>query len=123
MVALVVGAAASLGLTLRAGNRGQSSILMLLFVLWVLSPFVGLALADKASPRWTISTRATLYVVTLISTAGSLALYGGVVSMPPGTKTAAAFLLAPLASWLLLVIVVAVATYVSTKGLPRDADA
>src|SRR5258708_34538516 len=111
MVALVVGAAASLGLTLRAGNRGQSSILMLLFVLWVLSPFVGLALADKASPRWTISTRATLYVVTLISTAGSLALYGGVGSMPPGTKTAAAFLLAPRAAWRRLRICLAGASW------------
>lgn len=109
----------SLGLTLHAGNRGQSSVLMLLFVLWVLSPFVGLAMADRASTRWTTNTRATLYVVTVIVAVGSLALYGGIVPMPRGAKTAAVFLLAPLGSWLLM-IVIAVAAFVSSRRTFRE---
>src|SRR5258708_4281029 len=69
----VVGAAGSVGLMLRAGQGNDSRILLALFAIWVLSPFVALVLANMISRRWSVLTRATLHGVMLILTVGSLA--------------------------------------------------
>lgn len=44
MLAVVAGAVGSVGLTLRAGHRNNSLVLQMLFLIWVLLPFVALAL-------------------------------------------------------------------------------
>ena len=75
-VALVIGGGGSVALTLYVGRENSSVVLMTLFVFWVLSPFVGLAVADALSKRWSVSARAALRAVTLIIAAGSLAIYG-----------------------------------------------
>ena len=111
--AVVVGAAGSVGLMLRAGH--PPLFLLVLFTGWVLSPFVALVLADIVSKRWSVVTRATLYSVMLILTLASLIIYGGIVSRPSGTRPAAVFLLVPLGSWLLITIVVPMAALVSGK--------
>src|SRR5437867_167243 len=59
-IAVVAGAVGSVGLTLRAG-RGTPRFLLVLFVIWVLSPFVVLAWANVVSKRWSVLTRAALY--------------------------------------------------------------
>ena len=74
----LAGAAGSVGLMLHAGSHQNSRILLLLFVVWVLSPFVAAVLANVVSKRWSVLTRATLNVVTLVLTLGSLAIYGDV---------------------------------------------
>ena len=116
LVAVVVGAAGSVSLMLRAGH--PPIFLLVLFTGWVLSPFVAVVLADIASKRWSVPTRVTLYGVMLILTLGSLAFYGDIVSMPPGAKPAFVFLVVPLGSWLLLMIAVPIAAVVSRR-LPR----
>src|SRR5690242_19448141 len=73
MSAVAAGAVGSVGLTLRAG-RSTPRLLLILFVIWVLSPFVALAWANLASKRWSVPTRATLYCVTLVIMLGSLAV-------------------------------------------------
>jgi len=40
---------------------------------------------------------------------GSLAIYGNMVSTPPGSKLAVPFLVVPLGSWLLITIVIPMA--------------
>src|SRR5262245_21009562 len=45
-IAVVAGAGGSLGLMLYAGRRNPSWILLLLFAIWVLSPFVAAVLAN-----------------------------------------------------------------------------
>lgn len=95
----------SVGLTLYMGRRNDSIILPILFVSWVLSPFIVLLVANLISNRWPIPTRTTLYSATLVVALASLALYGGVAFGPPMAKPAAVFLLVPLASWLLIVII------------------
>ena len=89
------------------GHRNPSRILLILFAIWDLSPFMALVLADIVSKRWSVLTRATLYSVMLVLTLGSLAIYGGVVLGPLKVKPAAVFLLVPLASWLVIAIVAA----------------
>src|SRR5258707_11665562 len=105
----VAGAVGSVGLMLRVGHRNDSRILLALFAICVLSPFVALVLANMISRRWSVLTRATLQGVMLILTVGSLAIYGNMVSTPSGSKLAVPFLVVPLGSWLLITIVIPMA--------------
>src|SRR6266478_1133574 len=75
LIAVVVGAVGSMGLMLWAGRRNSSRLLLVLFALWVLSPFMALVWANVAS-RWSVLTRATLYAVMLVSAFSSFAIYG-----------------------------------------------
>ena len=106
LIAVLVGAMGSVGLTLCAGRHNHSLILMALFAVWVLSPFMALVWANVVSKRWSALTRATLYSVMLVLTLGSLAIYGDVALGPPRAKIASFFLVVPAASWLLIAIVV-----------------
>ena len=121
LIAVVAGAAGSVGLMLRAGH--PAIFLLVLFTGWVLSPFVVVVVANMASKRWSVLSRATLYGGMLILTLSSLVCYGGLVSMPPGTRPAAVFLLVPLASWLLLAIALAVSALTSRRRSRRGASA
>jgi ABC-type transport system involved in multi-copper enzyme maturation permease subunit len=116
LIAVLAGAAGSLGFMLRVGHRKEIAFLLVLFAIWVLSPFVALILADRASKRWSARTRATLYVVMLLVTLSSLAIYGYVALGPPRPKPASVFLLVPLGSWLLMAIVVPLAALLSGRG-------
>jgi hypothetical protein len=77
---------------------------MVLFALWVLSPFVALVLASVVSKRWSMVTRATLHTLMLILAICSLAIYGVVALGPPRAQTAFVFVVVPPASWLLMAI-------------------
>ena len=109
MIAVLAGAAASIGFTLRVGHRNNSRVLLVLFGTWVLSPFIALVWANVVSKRWPALARTTLYTVMLVLTLGSLAIYGDVAFGPPRAKPAFVFLVVPLASWLLIAIAVATA--------------
>ncbi len=117
LIAVLAGAVGSVGLMLRAGHLNPSRLLLVLFALWVLSPFIALVLANMVSKRWSVVTRATLYTVMLILTVASLAIYGYVAFGPPRTKPAFVFVVVPPASWLLIAIVVPIAALIS--GRPR----
>ena len=123
LTAAVAGAGGSVGLMLWVGRRNPSRILLVLFAIWVLSPFLALALADIVSKRWSPLTRATLHGVMLILTLGSLALYGDVALRPPRATPAFVFLVVPLASWLLMANVVPMAALASGRRSRRDAGA
>jgi len=115
LIAVLAGAAGSLGLMLYAGRHNDSRLLLVLFALWVLSPFMALVLAHVVSKRWSALTRATLYSVMLVLTLGSLAIYGDVALGPPRAKTAFVFVVVPPASWLLMAIVVPIAALISGR--------
>ena len=123
LIAVLAGAAGSLGLMLHAGRRNDSRILLVLFTIWVLSPFVALVLAYVVSKRWSVLTRATLHSVMLVLTLGSLAIYGDVALGPPRAKTAFVFVVVPPASWLLIAIVVPIAALISGRLSRRSAGA
>src|ERR1017187_4324033 len=118
-IALLAGAVGSVGLTLYTGRHNDSRILMVLFALWVLSPFMALAWADVVSRRWSVLTRTTLHGLTLVLPLCSLAIYGVVALGPPRVKTAFVFVVVPPASWLLVVMAVAVAALISGRRSHR----
>ncbi len=95
LAAALAGAAGSLAFMLRAGHRNSSLMLLALFTIWVLSPWVALVLAWVKSPG-----RLVLILMPALAV-GCLAVYGWTMAHPP-RKAAAVFLLVPAASWLLM---------------------
>jgi hypothetical protein len=123
LIAVLVGAAGSVGLMVHAGHRTNSPrTLLVLFTLWVLSPFVVLVFAIIASKDWSVLARATLYCVVVFLTVSSLAIFGDVAFGPPRTKTAFAFVAVPPASWLLIAITVLIPGLISRRGSRRSND-
>lgn len=113
LITVLAGAGGSVGLMLRAGRNNNSRILLVLFAIWVLSPFVALIFADLVSRDWPVLTPSTLYTMMLVLSLGSLAIYG-YDAVRPRAKAAFVFVVVPPASWLLIAIVVPVAA--STSG-------
>jgi hypothetical protein len=113
LVLIVVAAIVSFGLMLHVGQY-RLNILMLLFAVWDLSPFVALFLAGIVSSRWPILMRAVLYALMLLVASESVLAYGRVVIKRPA-QPAFAFLVVPLVSWILLIMGLLIAHVVSTK--------
>jgi hypothetical protein len=121
LTALVVGAGGSLGFMLWVGHRNPQPVLLVLFAIWVLSPFMALLLATVVSKRWSVITRTTLYGAMLVLTLNSLAIYGYVALGPRRSTPAFVFLVVPLGSWLLMAIAVPVAALISGRLSRRGA--
>ena len=105
-IAAVVAAAGSVVCVLWVGHRNRSAALLVLFILWVLSPFVVGAWADRESAGTPAGGRGILHGLTLVIAIGSLAIYGWVAMGPPRPKPAAFFLIVPVVSLLLLALAV-----------------
>jgi hypothetical protein len=118
LVAALCGAVASTGFLLRAGQR-TPRLLLAAIGLWVLSPFVGLLLANVYSQRWPVPLRATLYSVTLVVTLGTLAVYTFDLLWPRSAQPAFVFVLVPPVSWLFGAIVVPAAALISRSRSRR----
>jgi hypothetical protein len=117
VIAVVAGAAGSVGLTLYAGRHNPSRLLMTLFAMWVVSPFAALILAAMVAKSWSILTRATLYWLMLVVTLSSLVIYGVVALGPP--RGAFAFVVVPPASWLVMGMVLPMAVLLSRRRSGR----
>ena len=89
----------------RAGHDQKSILLIVLFTGWVLSPFIALFIADMISKRWLTKTRFNTYLLIIFITLASLLFYSGALNVP-GTKPAFKFLIVPLLSWVLILIIV-----------------
>ena len=114
LIALLAGAVGSIGLWFHASQH-PPLLIVVLFVIWVLSPFVVLVLAHLISKRWSVLTRATLYSVMLVVTLGSLAIYGYDALRPRKEQPAFWYVLVPLVAWLLIAIVVLIAALISRR--------
>ncbi len=116
-IALLAGAAGSVGLMFRVGH--PPLLLRVFFVMWVLSPFVILLWANGVSKRWSLLTRAALYAVILLLALGSLAVYGAVAFGPPRAQAAFLFVVVPPTSWLFIAIIIPTAALIS-RSLSRQ---
>lgn len=117
LVCVVVSAIGSFVLMLHVGQY-RLSVLMVLFALWDMSPFAALVALGIASRRWPVLMRGALYAVMLFVAAESLMAYSRVVLKRPA-QPAFAFLMVPLASWVVLVVVVLVTHVISTRRSGR----
>lgn len=121
-IAALLGAAGSVGSVLWTGRQQESRILLLLFCLWALSPFMALLLANVASRRWSVVSRATLHGVMLVFSLVTLAIYGNVSLGPPKGKSAFLFIVVPPASLLLLAIIVPLTALTFGRLFQRPLD-
>jgi hypothetical protein len=109
LIAVLAGACGSAGLTLYAGRHNESRFLVALFLTWVLSPSAALVAATVVSKRWSARARVTLHSLMLVLPLASVAIYADVALGRPRAKPAFAFLVVPLASWILLAVIVPIA--------------
>ena len=108
-IAIVVGAVGSVALFLRASQRkGPTPLLIVLFVIWVLSPYVLLVVARLFAKRWPPSSRAWIHLAAVVVAALSLVAYSVTALGPSEPKTQVFVLVAPV-SWLLVAIAVGIA--------------
>lgn len=114
LVILLLSCCGSFWLVLRASGPDEPVFPEGLFVSWVLSPFIALAITSTFSARWSVSTRVTLYSMMIFIGLCSLVGYSGVLS-PPGAKLLAVFHVVPLASWLLMAVAIPLAAILSNK--------
>ena len=120
LIAVLAGAAGSVGLTLNTSRgRDLGLLAILVFAIWVFAPFVALVLAHALARRWLVHTRATLYCLMLVVALGSLAMYVGDALLNPGTQDAFVFVVVPLVSWLLIALVVPTAALISGRRSRR----
>ena len=120
LIAVLAGAAGSVGLTLSAG-QGRDLRLLVVFTIWAFAPFAALVLAHVVARRWLVHTRATLYCLMLVLTLGSLAIYVGDALRHPGTQDAFVFVLVPLVSWVLIALVIPIGAFAAGRLSRRDA--
>jgi hypothetical protein len=120
LIVLLIGAAASLGLMFNAGRNQSSVLLIVLFTIWVLSPFMVLIIVNLVIKPWSPATRVTLCFLMLFITFFSLLGYRGILD-PPGAKTAFKFLVVPFVSWLLIAIVILI-TELCSRRLSRKTN-
>ena len=120
LIALLAGSVVAAALTLYAGRNNSSRILTILFVVWVLSPFLGAAFAILRWRRGSALTRATLDVAAVLLTFATLAAYALHDLGYWKVKTGTVFLMVPLVFWLLLGIVLMAAAF-SSRGKSQRA--
>ncbi|MFI5154379.1 MAG: hypothetical protein ACHQET_13655 [Chitinophagales bacterium] len=100
---LLAGAVSSLALMFSEGRNQKSIILIMMFSVWVFSPFFALLVANTRSRHLARRTHTTYYLLAFFITLGSLVIYSGGWNMP-GAKPAFKYLVVPFISWLLIAI-------------------
>ena len=102
LFSLLVGAVISLGLMLWVGRHDSSIVMMLLFTVWVASPFAGMALVLRSAKRWPHVRQNVTYNQIRFISLGSALIYFSTVDVKQLAKPAGPFLAVPVASWLLM---------------------
>lgn len=101
LAVVLLSAVISLEAMFRVGRHNTSVVLVLLFTVWVASPFAGLLwMWRRAMPRQE-AQQTTCRFISLIS-GSSVAVYAAVAYLVHLKKPAGPFLAVPAASWLLI---------------------
>jgi hypothetical protein len=118
LVAVIAGAAGSIGLFLHA-KQHPPPLLVVLFIIWVLAPFAVLGIAQLVSKRWAPGAQATLHVVTLAVAVVSLLIYGDDAMHHRTAHPAGVWVGVPPASVLASVVAISIAALVAKRN-PRE---
>ena len=95
MITAVVGGLLSVLLMVHAGRYSMPPLLIVLIGMWVLLPYDAMMVGNILSPRWSETTRVTLYRLTFLVTLISVAIYASVAFGPPRPRPAFFFVLVP----------------------------
>ena len=124
LVAAGAGGLGSLALLLQAGSRNSSlPFIVLMFSIWVLSPFLALVFAIVRSVRWPEMIRTALYLVTIATAVVSILIYSRLIDLKPATSAHTfLFVAVPPASWMVIVMTLLIATLVFRSQARRTRD-
>jgi hypothetical protein len=117
-IAALLGAVGSVGLLWYAG-RTAPRLLLVLFTLWVVSPYAVLLAASAVAKRWSAPTQTALYGLLLVVTLASLAIYATVAFGPQRARPAPFFVVVPPASWLISAAAVGTAAWLASRRSHR----
>ena len=106
-VLLLGAAAASLVLMYRAGHRNPSVVLMLMFTVWVSSPFIALDVANSLARRWSRRSQALLGTTAMVVALASVGVYGVDALRPLWPRAAFLYLVVPTVSWIAILVATA----------------
>lgn len=114
LITAVFGAIAAIGL-LRHAQQRPPPLIVFLFVIWVFAPFGLLGVANLLSKSWPLPVRKTLYVLTFVLAAVSLAIYVDDNFTHRTAHPAGVWVAVPAASVMLSAVVLAVAAWRSRR--------
>jgi predicted Na+-dependent transporter len=114
LIALVIGAAGSLGLWIHAAQH-PPPLIIVLFVVWVLSPFVVLGIGHVMAKRWTPSTQRALYWVTLLVAVASIVIYADNAGGHRTAHPAFVYVAVPPASWLVSAVAIGIGAWIARR--------
>jgi hypothetical protein len=114
LIALVIGAAGSLGLWIHA-TQHPPPLIIVLFVVWVLSPFVILGIGHVMVKRRAPSTQVALCWVTLLVAVASIAIYTDDAVSHRTAHPAAVYVVVPPASWLVSIVAIGLGAWIATR--------
>jgi hypothetical protein len=103
LVTSIVGAMVSM---FAVGHRQPSVILMAMFFVWVLSPYVALWLANVRAADWNPPPRRQLQYATVLISLAALGRYLWVLVWPVVHQPASTFMIVPFISWLVVAMVI-----------------
>lgn len=106
MLVLVASAAGALVSLFVVGHRQRSVVLVAMFIVWVLSPFVALRLLNGRARSWSPAPRRTLQYATVLVALVAAARYISVLVWPIIKQPAATFMIVPFLSWIAIAGVV-----------------
>jgi len=115
---LWISAVGSFGLVLNAG-RHSPVLLLVLFVGWVLSPYIALFLVHVVSKLRLIIAPKMLYWLMLFVSLGSLACYGITLFQHRTKPPTGVYLSVPFISWFLILIAIVITVYRKRKLLKK----
>jgi hypothetical protein len=115
-VSLFLGAAGVMILMIRAGGPNRPMILVPLFAVWDISPFVLLWVIDRFGVALSTATRIALYVLMLLVAIGSVAYYVADAISPRPAQAAFPYVIAPPVAWLLTACVLGATAIFSRKS-------
>ncbi|MEE2897703.1 MAG: hypothetical protein VX815_04460 [Gemmatimonadota bacterium] len=115
LVSVLVGAAGSVGAVLITGQGRDQRLLMGIMAVWVFAPFAALVLAHRLAKGWSLTTRTALHYLMLVLALGSMVLYMGDTVREAGGQNAFVFVVVPLVSWVLMVLVISIAAFTSRR--------
>jgi len=121
VIAVVAGAIITFYLIFQAGGNNKSILLLFLFIVWDLSPFAALLAANSVSQHWPVAVKIVLYSLMFIIAAGSTIYYWSIAWLTGPSRTGP-FLIIPLVSWLMMVIIIPASAAFLRRKTDTDDD-
>jgi hypothetical protein len=117
LAAAAIGGAGSVAYLLQSGRRNSELILLVtMFSIWVISPFLVLFRTILKSDRLTQTVQTTLYILTMGLALASLAIYSRLIDVKPaGSPNTFLFVAVPPVSMLVIAVAMFIAAVRSRK--------